>query len=137
MDNLLAVSAFQMVGVEVQRVAQITNVGEPGGQREGKILENQVSGCGCSIEDSTPFWNTPQVITGRRWFFRDYGHLIRRHSAGLVVCRSCFLGEGEITLTASEGSVVDRLGFGRILHGLSKAVEISCDVNIWVMPLGL
>lgn len=132
MDSGLAALAFWTVGIDVQRVAQITIGGEPGEKRYSKILERRIGGCGCSIEDHTPSWIAPQLLTGRRWFFRDYGRLLRRRSAGLVVCRSTFLGEGEAILRASEDSIVDRLGFGRMLRGISKAVEISCDVSIRV-----
>ncbi len=137
LENPLGAFVFRMVGIDIQHVAQITIGGAPGKNRRGKILEHRTSGYGCSLEDSTQIWESPQVLTGRRWFFRDYGQVIRRRSVGRVVCRSSFLGEGSVTLEATAGSVVDRLGFGRTLHGVSKAVEMSCEANIWVVPLGL
>ncbi len=132
MESRPAALAFRAAGIDIQRVAHISIGGEPGARREGQIVECDTPGCGCSWEDCTPLWKAPQLLTGRRWFFRDYGRFLRRRSVGLVVCRSNFLGEGEVNLRASEGSVVDQLGLGRTLHGISKAVEITCDVNIRV-----
>jgi hypothetical protein len=135
LENPLGAFIFRMVGIDIQHVAQITIGGDPGKNRRGNILESQSSGCRCSIEDCTHIWESPQVLTGRRWFFREYGGLIKRRSVGRVVCRSSFLGEGEVTLKATEDSIVAQLGFGRTLHGVSKAVEMSCEANIWVTPL--
>ncbi len=135
LENPLGAFIFRMVGIDIQHVAQITMGGRPGKNRRGKILENRTSGSGCSLEDSIQMWESAQVLTGRRWFFREYGRLLPRRSVGLVVCRSSFLGEGGVTLEATQDSAVTQLGFGRTLHGISKAVEMSCEANIWVTPL--
>jgi hypothetical protein len=133
-DSPLASLALRSVGIDIQRVASISIGGEPGVLREGHILESRSSGCGCSLEEYTPLWSTPQLLTGRRWFFRDCGRNIQRRSVGLVECNSTFLGDGKVTLTANEGSILDRYGLGTILHGTSQAVEMSCEANIWVGP---
>lgn len=132
-EGRLAALAFRMGGIDIQRVARIAIGGKPGEIRDGQIIEDHTVGCGCSWQDHTPLWAEPRSLTGRRWFFRNYGRLLRRRSAGLVVCRSNFLGEGKVILKASEGSVVHKLGFGETLHGVSKAVEMSCNANIRVM----
>ena len=135
LENPLGAFVFQMVGVDIQHVAKITIGGEPGGNRKGKIVENPKSGCGCSLEDYTPLWKVPKVLTGRRWFFREYGQFIKRRSVGIVECVSSFLGEGEITLNATEDSAIAKLGLGNPLHGISNAVEMSCVTNIWVATI--
>jgi hypothetical protein len=103
--------------------------GERASRREGQILEHPTSGSGRSCEDCTPLREAPQVLTGRLWFSRDYGRSLRRRPVGLVVCRSSFFGEGEITLSTCKGSAVEKLGFWKTLHGITKAVEMSCDMT--------
>jgi len=132
LESPLGAFVFRAVGIDIQRVTRIRIGGDPGVERQGEILENQITGSGCKLEDRTPLWKSPQVLTGRRWFFREYGRFTRRRSVGRVVCRSSFLGEGEVTLTATLDSAVTRLGFGTTLHGVCKAVEMSCKANIWV-----
>jgi hypothetical protein len=100
--------------------------------REGEVLERIKSRAGYVWEETTLLWPAPEVLTGRRWFYRDYGTFFPRRSVGVVVCRATFLGNGDITLRATGDSAIGKLGFGTTLHGATKAVEINCDVRIQV-----
>jgi hypothetical protein len=132
MESRLATLSFRAVGVDIQPVARISTGGAPGARREGQVLEHKASGAGYAWEETTTLWQAPQLLTGRRWFYRDYGTLLRRRSVGLVVCRATFLGDGHITLRASQESAIGRLGFGTTLRGNTHAVEITCRVRIQV-----
>jgi hypothetical protein len=132
MESRLATLSFRAVGVDIQPVARIATGGAPGARREGQVLEHRASGAGYAWEETTALWQAPQLLTGRRWFYRDYGTFLRRRSVGLVVCRATFLGDGRITLRASEDSAIGHLGFGTTLHGTTHAVEITCGVRIHV-----
>ena len=131
MDSVVATTAFRVAGIDVQRVMRIDAGGAPGAPRRGEVVEGRSREERYGWEEATRLWDAPNIVTGRRWFYRDYGRLLKRRSVGLVICRAAFLGDGEITVTASPGSAIGRLGIGS-LHGLSNAVEINCRVEIRV-----
>jgi hypothetical protein len=132
MESRLAALSFRSAGIDIQRVARISAGGAPGVRRHGEVLEHAESGAGYVWDEDTPLWPSPEILTGRRRFYRDYGRSIPRRSVGLVVCHAAFLGSGEISLSATGDSAAGALGFGTTLHGTTKAVEITCDVRIQV-----
>ena len=131
MDSALAHVAFWLVGIDTQLVKEISLGGEPGGIRTGRVVEND-SGLGYHWMETNQLWPAPNLVTGRRWFYREYGKFIKHRSEGIVVCRSNFLGEGHIVLEAQPESAISNLNSGTTLRGDTKSVEIDCDVNIRV-----
>jgi hypothetical protein len=131
MNSTLAHIAFWLVGIDTQLVKQIDLGGGLGGMRTGRVVEND-SGSGYHWMETNQRWPMPNLVTGRRWFYREYGKFIKRRSEGLVICRSNFLGEGQIVLEAQPESAVGGLNFGTTLRGSTKSVEINCEVNIQV-----
>jgi hypothetical protein len=132
MDSRLAILGFRAVGIDIQPVARISAGGRPGVRREGEVVEHNASHAGYNWVETSILWQSPQVLTGRRWFYRDYGATIPRRSVGIVVCEAAFLGDGNITLRATPNSAIGALGFGTLLQGATKAVEITCNVRIQV-----
>jgi hypothetical protein len=132
MESRLATMGFRAVGIDIQPVARISAGGLPGARREGGVVEHGASRAGYDWVETSILWQTPQVLTGRRWFYRDFGASLPRRSVGIVVCEAAFLGDGNITLRATPNSAVGALGFGTLLQGATKAVEITCNVRIQV-----
>jgi hypothetical protein len=132
MESRLAALSFRAVGIDIRRVARISAGGAAGSDRHGEVLEDSRSRAGYDWEETTPLWPAPEILTGRRWFYREYGNSVPRRSVGIVACHAAFLGNGEITLHATGDSAIGGLGFGTALQGVTKAVEITCDVRIQV-----
>lgn len=130
-DSVVACTAFRVAGIDVQRVVRIDTGGAAGSPRRGEVVQDRSGDERYGWDATTRPWAAPNVVTGRRWFYRDYGRVLKRRSVGLVVCRAAFLGEGEITVTASPASAIGRLGFIS-LHGVSNAVEMDCKAKIRV-----
>lgn len=133
-ESRVAASAFRVAGIDIQRVARINIGGEHGSPRRGEVVEDAPADRRYSWEEATRLWSSPNVVTGRRWFYREYGSVLRRRSVGFALCRSAFLGDGEIAVTASQDSALGRLGVAT-LHGPSNSVEMNCQVEIRVGPL--
>jgi hypothetical protein len=131
-DDRLARVAFGLAGIDIQLVRSISLIGDRDGIREGTVAEREHRATWYRWTTSGSRWPIPRLVTGRRWFYREYGNLVRRRSVGLVVCRARFLGEGTITLEAGTESTLGRLGFGTTLHGSTNAVEIDCSVRFLV-----
>ena len=131
-DNKLAVLAFRLAGIDVQQVKRIEVSGKPGESHSVRVVERENPAIGYSWEGSGDLWDEPKILTGRRWFYRQYGKRWKRKSAGLVVCRSSFLGESEIKLTVDDGSMISSLGFGSELPGTLKYVKTDCNCVIRV-----
>jgi hypothetical protein len=133
-DNALAHRALWLAGIDVQKVKQVSLGGDPGGIRQGMVVEQEYPTKSFSWEESSILWPSPSLVTGRRWFYRHYGRFIKRRSEGLVVCSSSFLGEGEVQLQAGDGSRICSLGFGTTLSGVTNPVKINyCNVRIRVL----
>jgi hypothetical protein len=130
-DSTLAHIAFWLVGIDTQLVKEITMGGDPGRTRQGSVVEND-PGSGYHWTETSQLWPMPNLVTGRRWFYRQYGRLVKRQSEGIVVCRANFIGEGKVVLEAEPGSAIEKLHFGTTLQGSTKAVEINCQVKIQV-----
>lgn len=134
MDSVVATTAFRVAGIDVQRVMRIESGGAPGAPRRGEVVEGRSGEERYGWEEVTRLWDAPNIVTGRRWFYREYGRVLKRRSVGLVICRAAFVGEGKITVTASPDSAIGRLGIGS-LHGSSNAVEMTCRATIRVSRL--
>ena len=133
-DNALARFALGIAGIDVQKAKRISLGGNPGGIRHGMVVEQDEPTSRYSWEEKSTLWQSPNVLTGRRWFYRQYGHIIKRRSEGLVVCNSSFLGEGEVRLDVDSGSAIGDLGFGTTLYGVMNSVEMKyCNVRIRVV----
>jgi hypothetical protein len=132
-DSGFACFALRLVGIDVRKVERISMGGDPGGTRQGVVVYKQKSIKGYSWEDSSTLWTEPKVLTGRRWFHREYGKTIRRRSEGQVVCLSRFLGVGKVRLQADMGSAIGDLGFGTTMQGTMNPVRMDyCNVRIRV-----
>jgi hypothetical protein len=130
-DNALAQTALSMVGIDVQRVKSISLEGYSDGKRRGTVHEREDSGAHYHWEETSNRWLTPKVLTGRRWFYREYGRRIRRRSEGLVVCSSSFLGEGQVRLDVEAESAIGRIVGSTTLYGRMNPVEMSqCEARI-------
>jgi|GEM_PF-1497428 len=133
-DNALAFFALWFVGIDVQKVKRIALGDNPGGIRHGKVIAKGNPAINYRWEEKSAVWPSADVVTGRRWFYREYGRIIRRRSEGLVVCNSSFLGNGDIRLDADMGSPIESLGLGTTLIGKTNPVEIdNCHVSIRVL----
>jgi hypothetical protein len=82
--------------------------------------------------ETSQLWATPNVLTGRRKFYRQYGWAIKRSSTGIVTCSSSFLGEGRVILNASPDSAIGLLQLGATLQGTVHPVEMNCGAEIKV-----
>ena len=129
MDSSLAHIAFSLVGIDTQHVAMINFSGQPGEQQRGVVVENE-GGAKYVWTEKSQIWPTPKLVTGRRWFYREYGQNRKTESKGLVTCKASFIGEGTIELEADANSSIGALGFGTELQGTSNVVKIECDVLI-------
>ena len=130
-DKAIARSALSLAGIDVQKVARISLGGNPGGYRQGEVIEQQEPCRAYYWKETSILWSSPKVVTGRRRFYRQYGQHVKRRSEGLVVCSSRFLGDGVVRLEANPGSAIANLGFGLTLEGITNPVEINyCNVRI-------
>jgi len=77
-------------------------------------------------------WNTPNIVTGRRWFYRNYGRKLPRKSAGLVVCRSTLLGDSPVVMAVDRGSLLDHFDLSGELPGKLQYVTTECVCKIRV-----
>jgi hypothetical protein len=131
-DNKLAFLAFRLVGIDVQLVKRIEVSGKPGDHHIVRVVEQENPNVGYSWEAGGELWSRPKILTGRRWFIRNYGQWIKRKSTGLVVCSSSFFGESEIRMVVDAGSIIGSLGFGTELPGALKYVKTDCSCVIRV-----
>ena len=132
-DRALARFALWLAGVDVQMVKRVSLGGSPGGVRQGIVVEQQDPKSSYWWQETSALWQSPNVVTGRRRFYRRYGRILKRRSEGLVVCSSSFLGDGEVRLEADAGSAIGALGLGTVLRGATNPVEINhCNVRIRV-----
>jgi hypothetical protein len=131
-DNKLAFLAFRLVGIDVQLVKRIEVSGKPGDYNFLRVVERENPTIGYSWVAGGTLWSEPKIVTGRRWFYRNYGRSIKRKSAGLVICRSSFLGESEIQMIVDDGSIIGGLGLGSELLGELKYVKTDCNCVIRV-----
>ena len=131
-DNRLAVLAFKLAGIDVHLVRKIDLQGNFGVHQIVRVTEGDNPTTGYSWEFTPDMWSTPNIVTGRRWFYRNYGSRLKRKSTGLVVCRSSFLASTPVEMSVDRGSVMDRLGFSGKISGRLQLVTTDCDCWIRV-----
>jgi hypothetical protein len=132
LDNIVANIAFSFAGIDTNWAPYIDLGGAPGGIRSGNVVESCVPYISYAWSENVPLWQTSQLVTGRQRFYRNYGAFGEKASEGMVTCRAEFLGIGPITLEADRGSMIWNLGFGETLLGTTNAVNIDCDVEMYV-----
>jgi len=132
-DNPLARLLLSLAGLDVQKVRCISLGGPPGGVRIGNVIERGSQLAKYTWEETSTIWPSPHILTGRRRFYREYGHTLKRRSEGLVVCKSVFLGDGKVILEAHHSSALGQLGVRTPLQGATNPVEMEyCSVHIRV-----
>jgi len=131
MESSLAYVALTLTGIDSQLVDNITLGERSVDQRQGKVIEKAPS-VTYGWTETSQMWRTPNLVTGRRKFYRQYGLLIKRTSEGTVTCSSSFLGNGRVVLNASPESAIGRLQFATTLQGTAHPVEMSCRAKIKV-----
>ena len=127
LDNRLARILFGLVGVDAQFVEKVSVGGEPGGARYGEVMETDSPEAKYTWTETSQLYSAPEIVTGSQRFFRVYG---ARESEAYARCESHFLGDAEVSLSATADSVVGKLGFGTSLSGFSNPVWVrQCHVN--------
>ncbi len=134
LDNRLAQVLFGLVGVDAQLVEKASVGGDPGGARYGEVVETGSPETGYTWTETSQLYPTPDIVTGSQRFYRVYG---ARESEAYAKCESHFLGEAEVSLSATADSAVGKLGFGTSLSGFSNPVWVrQCRVNYRVGYFG-
>jgi hypothetical protein len=127
LDNRLARMLFGLVGVDAQFVEKVSVGGDPGGARSGEVMETDSTGTKYTWTETSQLYAEPDIVTGSQRFYRVYG---ARESEAYARCESDFLGDAEVSLSATTDSVIVKLGFGTSLSGFSSPVWVrQCHVN--------
>jgi len=118
---------FGLVGVAAQSVRKVTLGGDPGGTRHGEVIESDSSDAKYNWTETSKLYPEPDMVTGSHRFYRKYGI---RESAAHATCFTHFLGDGQVSLSATSDSAVGKLGFGTSLSGFSNPVWVKyCRVK--------
>jgi len=127
LDNRLARVLFGLVGVDAQLVSKVSLGGDPGGTRSGEVIETDSPEAKYSWTESSQLYAAPDIVTGSHRFYRQYGV---RESAAHATCFTHFLGDAQVSLSATTDSMVGKLGFGTSLTGFSNPVWVRhCRVD--------
>lgn len=127
LDSRLARLLFSFVGVSSQKVKMVSVGGDPRGTRIGEVIEGDSPGTKYSWTEATQLYPTPDIVTGSQRFYRKYGV---RESVAHAICESHFLGDSQVSLSATSDSVIGKLGFGKSLIGFSNPVWVKhCHVK--------
>jgi hypothetical protein len=119
LENRVAATLFRLVGVSAQPVGTVSLGGEPGGTRSGQVIEGHDAMY--TWTETSSLYPEPDIVTGSQCFYRKVGV---RVSEARARCESHFLGDGQVTLTASPDSAIGRLGLGITLSGISNPVLV-------------
>jgi hypothetical protein len=130
-ESGLAYFGLVLAGIDSQLVKEITLGERSGDQRPGQVIERSPS-LGYRWTETSTLSTMPNIVTGKRKFYREYGWVIKSISEGTVTCNSSFLGEGNVALNTSPDSAIGRLHFGTDLKGTAHSVEMSCHAEIKV-----
>lgn len=118
---------FGLVGVAAQSVRKVTLGGDPGGARHGEVIESDSPDAKYNWTETSKLYPEPDIVTGSHRFYRKYGI---RESAAHATCVTHFLGDGQVSLSATSDSAVGKLGFGTSLSGFSNPVWVKyCRVK--------
>jgi hypothetical protein len=127
LDGDLVHRLFGLAGVDSQLVREVSLGGDPGGARSGVVIERDSPQAKYTWTETTQLYSAPDIVTGSQRFYRKYGV---RESEAYAKCESHFLGDGEVSLSATTDSVVGKLGFGTSLTGFSNPVWVKhCRVD--------
>lgn len=127
LDNLLTRMLFGLVGVDAQLVKKVSLGGDPGGTRSGEVIERDSPEAKYNWTETSQLYPAPDIVTGSQRFYRKYGV---RESAAYAKCESHFLGDSQVSLSATTDSVVGKLGFGTSFTGFSNPVWVKhCRVD--------
>ena len=127
LDDRLARMLFGLVGVDSQSVRKVSLGGDPGGTRSGEVIERDFPEAKYNWTETSQLYPAPDIVTGSQRFYRKYGV---RESAAYAKCESHFLGDSQVSFSATTDSVVGRLGFGTSLTGISNPVWVKhCRVD--------
>ena len=130
LDRLSVHMLFRLVGVSSQLVKKVSVGGDPNGTRFGEVIEGNSSDAKYSWTETIQLYPAPDIVTGSRRFYRKYGV---RESAAHAKCESHFLGDSQVSLSATPDSAVGKLGFGTSASGFSNPVWVKhCRVKYQV-----
>jgi hypothetical protein len=130
-DDGLAQAALAAAGISIMPVERIVLGPLADGIRQGEVVED-ARGTRYAWRETSEAWPEARVLTGRRRFLSEYGTLAPRSSEGVVVCKSGFLGQGQLDVHADVASTPGRLARGAPLSGPVSRVEMSCSARIRV-----
>ncbi len=121
---------FGIVGVAAQSVRKVSLGGDPGDTRSGEVTEGDSPDAKYSWTETSQLYPAPDIVTGSHRFYRKYG---MRESAAHAKCFTHFLGDGQVSLSATSDSAFGKLGFGTSLTGVSNPVWVKhCRVKYQV-----
>lgn len=127
LDCYLVRMFFGLAGVDARLVRRISLGGDPGNTRSGEVIEGYSSEAKYSWTETSQLYTKPDIVTGSHRFYRKYGV---RQSTAHAKCFTHFLGDGQVGLTASNDSMIGKLGFGTSLTGFSNPVWVKhCRVK--------
>ena len=127
LDDRWARLLFGIVGVAAQSVRKVSLGGDPGETRSGEVIEGGLPDAKYNWTETSQLYPAPDIVTGSHRFFRKYG---MRESAAHAKCFTHFLGDGQVSLSATSDSAVGKLGFGTSLTGFSNPVWVKhCRVK--------
>ena len=130
LDDRWARMLFGLVGVSSQLVRKVSVGGDASGTRFGEVIEGDSPNAKYSWTETSQLYPTPDIVTGSQRFYRKYGV---RESAAHAKCESHFLGDGQVSLSATSDSAVAKLGLGTSLSGVSNPVWVKhCRVKYQV-----
>ena len=96
--------------------------GDPNGVRSGEVIEGDSPEAKYNWTETSQIYPEPDIVTGSQRFYRKYGV---RESAAHAKCESHFLGDSQVSLSATSNSAVGKLGFGTSLIGFSNPVWVK------------
>jgi hypothetical protein len=127
LDGYLIRMFFGLAGVDARLVKKISLVGDPGDTRVGEVIERYSPEAKYNWTETSQLYTKPDIVTGSHRFYRKYG---MRESVAHAKCFTHFLGDGQVSLNATNNSVVGKLGFGTSLTGFSNPVWVKhCRVT--------
>jgi hypothetical protein len=137
LDDRWVRALFGLVGIAAQSVRKVSLVGDPGCTRSGEVIEGDSSDAKYSWIETSQLYPAPDIVTGSHRFYRKCG---KRESAAHAKCFTHFLGDGQVSLSATSDSAVGKLGFGTSLNGVSNPVwvkhcRVKYQVNLFKVPI--
>lgn len=126
-DSLAVRILFSLVGVSSQLVKKVSVGGDPDGTRSGEVIEEDSPDSKYNWTETSQLYPAPDVVTGSHRFYRKYG---MRESLAHAKCFTHFLGDGQVSLSATSDSAISKLGFGTSFAGSSNPVWVKhCRVK--------